>query len=299
MAERLVPTNGVVQQSTSARVGYYAQHQMELLREDMTVLACMRSMCDPHTTEEELMSVLGLFLLGQTFFDRQVANLSGGEKCRLVLASLFLKRCNVLLLDEPTNHLDLESREALASALQHFDGTLVMVAHDRWLLSETGCEIWALDDKGIHEYASFPAYDEARHQLQLEAAAAEKKAAAPVQAAAQAGDSIAAVQTKSLSREEQKRLRREQAEARNALHKKLKPLKDKYAKLEEALNRAMEEEQETEQRLADPETYANKELSTSLLARYNEVKQRTESLFLELEETEGQIKAIEAEAKAD
>ena len=290
MAERLAPTHGVVQRSTSARVGYYAQHQMELLREDMTVLACMRSMSDPHTTEEELMSVLGLFLLGQNFFDRQVSNLSGGEKCRLVLASLFLKRCNVLLLDEPTNHLDLESREALANALKRFEGTLIMVAHDRWLLGETNCEIWALDREGIHDYASFAAYDEARHSLPAQEASGAPKPVQPQQAAQ------SQAQPKSLSREEQKRLRREQAEARNALHKKLKPLKEKYAKLEEELNRAMEEEQETEHKLADPETYADKNLSTTLLARYNELKLLCEKLFLDLEEIEGQIRTIEEEA---
>ena len=290
MAERLAPTHGVVQRSTSARVGYYAQHQMELLREDMTVLACMRSMSDPHTTEEELMSVLGLFLLGQNFFDRQVSNLSGGEKCRLVLASLFLKRCNVLLLDEPTNHLDLESREALANALKRFEGTLIMVAHDRWLLGETNCEIWALDREGIHDYASFAAYDEARHSLPAKEASGAPKPVQPQQAAQ------SQAQPKSLSREEQKRLRREQAEARNALHKKLKPLKEKYAKLEEELNRAMEEEQETEHKLADPETYADKNLSTTLLARYNELKLLCEKLFLDLEELEGQIRTIEEEA---
>ena len=107
-------------------MGYYTQHQMDTLRGDTTVLGEIRRLSDPHTTEEELMSVLGLFMLGQDYFERQVSALSGGEKSRLVLATLFLKRCNFLLLDEPTNHLDLESREALVSALQKFNGTLLM-----------------------------------------------------------------------------------------------------------------------------------------------------------------------------
>ena len=88
------------------RLGYYTQHQMDTLRPDTTVLGEIRRLSDPRTTEEELMSVLGLFLLGQEYFDRQVSKLSGGEKSRLVLASLFLKRCNFLLLDEPTAALD-------------------------------------------------------------------------------------------------------------------------------------------------------------------------------------------------
>ncbi len=286
LAEQISHTGGILQRSASARVGYYAQHQMELLRPGATVLSQIRGMSDPHTTEEELMSVLGLFLLGQPFFDRQVSTLSGGEKCRLVLASLFLRRCNLLLLDEPTNHLDLESREALAAALSHFDGTLVMVAHDRWLLGETGCEIWALDETGLTPYDSFAAYDAVRHAVKPEQTA---KAPQPEPQA----DANRILPRQSLSREEQKRLRREQAEARNALHKKLKPLRTKYARLEEELNAAMNEEQETETRLADPGTYADRELSAKLLARYEELKARSESLLNRLDELETQIAAME------
>ncbi|MDO5535940.1 MAG: ATP-binding cassette domain-containing protein [Desulfovibrionaceae bacterium] len=291
LAERLTQTGGILQRSTSARMGYYAQHQMELLRPGYTVLAQMRSMCDPHTTEEELMSVLGLFLLGQNFFDRQVDSLSGGEKCRLVLASLFLQRCNLLLLDEPTNHLDLESREALANALSHYKGTLVMVAHDRWLLQETGCSIWSLDETGLAEHESFAAYDAARHAAEAAPEPVEAPAAAQASAAATAADGA----RQNLSRDEMKRLKREQAEARNALSKKLKPLREKYAALEKQLDDAMNEEQETEQKLADPETYADKELSGRLLARYNELKDLCDRLVEDLDALESRISALEQE----
>ncbi len=294
LAERLSQTGGRLQRSTSSRVGYYAQHQMELLRPGYTVLAQMRSMADPHTTEEELMSVLGLFLLGQSFFDRQVDSLSGGEKCRLVLASLFLKRCNLLLLDEPTNHLDLESREALCSALSHYTGTLVMVAHDRWLLQETGCSIWALDETGLAEHESFAAYDAARHAQEAAPTPEAKAAAAPARTenAAPASGSEAG---HGLSREEMKRLKREQAEARNALSRRLRPLKEKYAALEGRLDAAMNEQQETEQKLADPATYADKELSSRLLGRYSELKDLCERLLEELDAVETEIAALEKE----
>ena len=300
LAERLVPTGGTIQRSNQARVGYYAQHQMELLREDTTVLAHMRSVSDPRTSEEELMSVLGLFMLGQHFFDRQIGTLSGGEKCRLVLATLFLKRCNVLLLDEPTNHLDLESREALASALDRFQGTLVMVAHDRWLLNETGCTVWALDEEGLREFASFQDYDIARHAKTL-AKDDERGGTAPEVPASPKTpkDTFAESLKTNLSREEQRRLRREQAEARNALHKKLKPLKERYAKKEAELERAMAEEQETETALADPETYANKELSGKLLNRYQELKSLVERLMYELETIEQEMGALEAQARGE
>ncbi len=295
LADKLCLTSGILQRSTSAKVGYYAQHQMELLRPGYTVLAQMRAMSDPHTSEEELMSVLGLFLLGQSFFDRQVDSLSGGEKCRLVLASLFLQRCNLLLLDEPTNHLDLESREALANALSHYQGTLVMVAHDRWLLQETGCTIWAVDEQGITEYDSFASYDAARHALEQNADSADKqpeKEKAAAQPAAAAADQNA-VPRQNLTREEAKKLKREQAEARNALARKLKPLKEKQGALEKELNDVMTEQHETEQKLADPETYADKELSTRLLNRYNELKDRCDFLLEELDTLEGELANLE------
>lgn len=158
LAGQLERCGGNLATASQMRLGYYTQHQMETLRPDTTVLGEIRRLSDPRTTEEELMSVLGLFLLGQEYFDRQISALSGGEKSRLVLASLFLKRCNFLLLDEPTNHLDLESREALVAALQKFTGTLLMVAHDRWLLSQVGAEAWELNSAGLTTYADFNAY---------------------------------------------------------------------------------------------------------------------------------------------
>ena len=239
------------------------------------------------------MSVLGLFLLGQQYFDRQVSALSGGEKSRLVLASLFLKRCNFLLLDEPTNHLDLESREALARALQKFDGTLLMVAHDRWLLSQVGAEAWELDGRGITVYPDFAAYDAARKArlagvsasalLTLDDGDAPAQAAAPAQAKAPA-----------LSREDQKKRKREEAAQRNALHKALKPLQEKYEKLEAELARVLEEQGKTEAELADPEVYADHARSGELLRRFEECRSRGEALVEEMAELEAKLDEVRA-----
>ena len=294
LAGTLERCGGNIVTGTQVRLGYYTQHQMDTLRPDTTVLGEIRRLSDPRTTEEELMSVLGLFLLGQEYFDRQVSALSGGEKSRLVLASLFLKRCNFLLLDEPTNHLDLESREALADALQRFDGTLLMVAHDRWLLSEVGAEAWALDDKGITVYPDFAAYDVARR------AALEEGKAAPAAAAAGAASAPAADASRAgLSRDELKKLKREEAERRNALHKKLKPLQQRYATLETELAARMDEQVEVEQLLADPEVYADAARSTELLKRFNDLKDTVDRLMDEMSAVEEQIAEIEAAHRGD
>lgn len=292
LAGSLERTGGSLVTGSLTRLGYYTQHQMETLRPDTTVLAELRRLSDPRTTEEELMSVLGLFLLGQQYFDRQVSALSGGEKSRLVLASLFLKRCNFLLLDEPTNHLDLESREALARALQKFDGTLLMVAHDRWLLSQVGAEAWELDGRGITVYPDFAAYDAARKArlagVSQSALLSLDGGDAPVQAA-QPAPRVAA-----LSREDQKKRKREEAALRNALHKALKPLQEKYAKLEAELALVLEEQGEAEAQLADPEVYADHARSGELLKRFEECRSRGEALVEEMAELEAKQDEVRA-----
>lgn len=280
LAGSLERTGGSLAMGSLTRLGYYTQHQMETLRPDTTVLAELRRLADPHTTEEELMSVLGLFLLGQAYFDRQVSSLSGGEKSRLVLASLFLRRCNFLLLDEPTNHLDLESREALARALQNFTGTLLMVAHDRWLLSQVGAEAWELDTRGITVHADFAAYDVAR-KARLAGVSASALLSLD-DGAAPAPETGAIPRTPPLSREEQKRRKREEAAQRNALHKALKPLQDTYEKLEAELARVLEEQGTTEAQLADPEVYADHARSDELLRRFEECRARSETLVEEM-----------------
>ena len=274
------------------RMGYYTQHQMDTLRGDTTVLAELRRLSDPRTTEEELMSVLGLFMLGQDYFDRQVSALSGGEKSRLVLATLFLKRCNFLLLDEPTNHLDLESREALVSALQKFNGTLLMVAHDRWLLSQVGAEAWELNEKGLTVFPDFAAYDDNRRARQgttgedeLATSAFGKQAEVPL--------------AQPLSRDEQKRIKREQADKRNALHKELKPLLGRYEALETELAAVLEEQGTVEAQLADPDVYADHARSSELLKTFEACKQRSEAILEEMTVLEDSMAATRAKWNVD
>jgi ATP-binding cassette subfamily F protein 3 len=272
LAGALERTGGSLICAPQTRRGYYAQHQTEILRPDAAVLAEIRRLSDPRSTEEELMSVLGLFLLGQEYFDRQTAALSGGEKSRLVLAGLFLKRCNTLLLDEPTNHLDIESREALVAALRKFSGTLVIIAHDRWLLSQVGTELWELNGNGLTQHEDFAAWDASR-----------KIPGNPVEAPPD-GTAVS-------RREEQKRLRREAAEKRNALHKEIKPLQTRYAALEAELERVLAEQGEVETQLADPRIYADTARSADLLARFEASRREGEDVLSAMAETEEKMAA--------
>lgn len=284
IAGKLEKTDGTISMGSLVRMGYFSQHQLETLNAQGTVLGEIRRLSDPRTTEEELMSVLGLFLLGQGYFDRRVDSLSGGEKSRLTLATLFLSRANFLVLDEPTNHLDLESREALISALDAFEGTVLLVAHDRWLLSAVADEAWALSSKGFTVYEEgFDQYDAAR-KAQNAAASSGSNAVGGI-----GGDTAPA-----LSRDELKRLKREQADQRNALYKKIKPLQEAYAKCEKELEVQCLEQSEVETSLASPDTYADNTLTTSLLKRFGELKESTEALMERMSVMEGDIAVLEA-----
>ncbi len=295
LAGNLERCGGNMVTSSQVRLGYYTQHQMDTLRGDTTVLGEIRRLSDPRTTEEELMSVLGLFMLGQEYFDRQVSGLSGGEKSRLVLASLFLKRCNFLLLDEPTNHLDLESREALVSALQKFTGTLLMVAHDRWLLSQVGAEAWELDKSGLTVFSDFAAYDaERRSRMAGTGQTAPAVSGGLASGRNASGDQAQEASAQNLSREEQKRLKREQAEKRNALHKEIKPLQSKYDALEKELTGVLEKQVTVEAQLADPEVYAEHEKAAELLKSFEACKKRGEDIFEEMTALDERMEAVRA-----
>ncbi|MDD6088517.1 MAG: ATP-binding cassette domain-containing protein [Desulfovibrionaceae bacterium] len=284
LASHLERTGGNFQMGSLVRLGYYSQHQTDILNAENTVLGEIRRLADPHMTEEELMSVLGLFLLGQPFFDRTVSSLSGGERSRLVLASLFLKRANFLILDEPTNHLDLESREALIEALHSFDGTVLLVAHDRYFLSEVTEEAWAVSEKGITVYErGFAQYDAAR----LAAAESRSEKNERNQATQQS-------QVRILDREELKKLKREQGERRNELYKRIRPLRDRYAELEKELEALLQEQSELESKIADPETYADG-YPAELIQHFEAVKADSEQMFEELSGLEEQIESLEAQ----
>ncbi|NCB21557.1 MAG: ABC transporter ATP-binding protein [Deltaproteobacteria bacterium] len=299
LAGTLARRGGNMVTAPQMRMGYYTQHQMDTLRGDTTVLAELRRLSDPRTTEEELMSVLGLFMLGQDYFDRQVSALSGGEKSRLVLATLFLKRCNFLLLDEPTNHLDLESREALVSALQKFNGTLLMVAHDRWLLSQVGAEAWELNEKGLTVFADFAAYDDNRRARQGATGEDEHATSVAGGQAGARGKQVDMPLAQPLSRDEQKRVKREQADKRNALHKELKPLLGRYEAFETELAAVLEEQGTVEAQLADPDIYADHARSSELLKTFEACKQRSEAILEEMTVLEDSMAATRAKWNVD
>ncbi|MGR3809909.1 ABC-F family ATP-binding cassette domain-containing protein [Jiulongibacter sp. NS-SX5] len=130
---------------------FYAQHQLESLHINETLLDELRY-ADPTRSETELRSVLGCFLFGGEDVFKKIKVLSGGEKSRVALAKVLISEANFLLLDEPTNHLDMQSVSILVQALQQYEGTYVVVSHDRHFVSQVANKIWYIEDEEIKVY---------------------------------------------------------------------------------------------------------------------------------------------------
>jgi ATP-binding cassette subfamily F protein 3 len=230
----------------------------------------------PDVREQELRNFLGSFNFGGDMVTSKIAPFSGGEKARLALALIVWQRPNLLLLDEPTNHLDLETREALTMALAQFEGTLVLVSHDRHLLRATTDQFMIVAEGKLQAFDGD--LDDYRDWL-FKTKLAEKSAAP-------ASDATTQTEQPSVDRKEQRRLEAEERQRLGALRK---PIENRVKKLEEQMAKLQEKKAAVDARLADPAIYdaANKEeLKTLLLAQADCAKQleQVESDWLEQQE---------------
>ncbi|HJU71566.1 MAG TPA: ATP-binding cassette domain-containing protein [Paucimonas sp.] len=266
IAGELAPLAGEAHTGKGLSVGYFAQHQVEMLRHDESPLWHLAKIA-PTVREQELRNFLGGFNFPGTMVTSKIAPFSGGEKARLALALIVWQRPNLLLLDEPTNHLDLETREALTEALAQFEGTLVLVSHDRHLLRATTDQFIIVADGRLQPFDGD--LDDYRDWLFKTKLAAGKSgsgtAALPsnaVKAAATA--SAAGPAASNIDRREQKRAA---AEDRQRLAALRKPIESRIKRLEEQIARQQEKKAAIDAQLADPSIYdhANKEKLKSLI----------------------------------
>ncbi len=145
LANELQPQSGHVRRTSKLDVGYFAQDQFDLLEPSRTAFQHLAALI-PDASDAKVRGHLGRFGLEQAKGDTRIENLSGGEKARLVLASITTKAPQMLLLDEPTNHLDIDAREALIQALNAFEGAVVIVSHDPHLVSLVADRLWLIKD---------------------------------------------------------------------------------------------------------------------------------------------------------
>ena len=227
----ITPSGGSLTLGYNIKVGYYDQENRGLSN-NKTVFEEMRDEY-PDKKDVELRSTLALFLFGADDMDKSISTLSGGERARLTLAKLILKKVNLLVMDEPTNHLDIGSAEALENALLAFEGTIVAVSHDRYFINRIATRIIELDpyrDNGMVSYAleeydeAFEAYLKLRERVKADAVQASLIQDEPV----------------SDAKLEYERRKKENADKR-ALERKIQKAEKRIAELEAESERLNEE----------------------------------------------------------
>ncbi|MBT9483185.1 ABC-F family ATP-binding cassette domain-containing protein [Sediminibacterium sp.] len=263
---------------------FYAQHQLEALTMTNNILEELQG-CGSKKNDVELRSLLGSFLFSGEDVDKKIRVLSGGEKARVALAKTIVSRGNFLILDEPTNHLDMHSVELLAEALNKYEGSYILVSHDRYFISKTANKIWEIVDHQIKEfkgsYQEWVDWNE-RMEKQRKANIGESKEIIkpaikkePVKAADPVVKNV-----QPINKELQKELQKQQK---------------RLSQIEESLSKAQEEQKKIEIEMGNPATYTNKSQFAELEIAYKEVKERISSLNKEYEQLFEQV--IELEAK--
>ena len=234
---------------------FYAQHQLEALNLNNSILQEMKD-CGSQQTEQQLRNVLGCFLFGGDDIDKKIKILSGGEKARIALAKTMISKANFLLLDEPTNHLDMNSVELLINALNQYEGSYILVSHDRYFVSKTANKIWEIEDHQIKEYKG-PYEEWATWKAQKEKITKEVKPA-PTKII----EPVATTPKTAIDKEKNKEIQKQQ--------KLCKQLEEKIATQQQG-------KAALESLLAHPETYSNKEAFVETEKAY---KQAAETLAI-------------------
>lgn len=257
--DKLKPDSGVKVLGANVNVGYYDQEQSNL-HLDKTIID---EVWDdfPEMTTTQLRTALGSFLFKGDDVFKEINKLSGGEKCRINLLKLMLSKSNLLLLDEPTNHLDIPSREALEEAILSYDGTLIVISHDRYFLNKVIHRILELQESGVNEYlGNYNYYTEKKQNPQRFEAYEEQ----------------ANGKTKTQINEEKKKKKALEKEAK-AKQKELKALEDEISKKEEELSGLQED-------LCKEEIYSNPSESERVNKEIKSLQETIDSLYEKWEE---------------
>jgi ATP-binding cassette, subfamily F, member 3 len=270
IAGELQPLTGDARLGKGLSIGYFAQHQVDMLRHDESPLWHLVKLA-PTTREQELRNFLGGFNFPGDMVTSKIAPFSGGEKARLALALIVWQRPNLLLLDEPTNHLDLETREALTMALAQFEGTLVLVSHDRHLLRATTDQFMIVADGRLQPFdGDLDDYKDwlfktklGKADVALPSTSTDRPPEAPI-----------------LSKEDRQERKRIEAEERQRLSARKKPIETRIKRLEEQMAKLTAQKESIDARLHDPSIYddANKDKLKKLILDQAYVARELEQL---------------------
>jgi len=288
---------GQITEGKGLNIGYFAQQELDVLRPADTPLEHMIRLvrdCTAQgrlsgqaTREQDLRSFLGSFNFTGDQVKQSVGSMSGGEKARLVLCMIVWQRPNLLLLDEPTNHLDLATREALSVALNEFEGTVMLVSHDRALLRAVCDEFWLVSRGGIEPFDGD--LDDYQRYL-LDVAKQSREAQRQEQRGQQAAPPPAAVVPKSAEPSRTPEQKRQDAQRRQQLAEKTRPLKKELEQTEKRMALLSQEKTRLEAAMSQPASPADIAESGRRLKAVNDENDALEARWLELHEA---IEAVE------
>ncbi|MFW5761745.1 MAG: ribosomal protection-like ABC-F family protein [Cyclobacteriaceae bacterium] len=232
-------------------VAFYAQHQLEALHLNNEILEELKQ-AGSNKSEQELRNVLGSFLFTGDDVFKKIKVLSGGEKSRIALAKTLISEANFLILDEPTNHLDIQSVNILIQALQQYEGSYIIVSHDRYFISQTANKIWYIEDKDVKEYPG--TYDEFVYWT-------DKKQ-----------PNISSKEDENKQEKKPKKPTRDEAEYKEIKNQR-KKLEKELESVEEQIMKLEEKKKQLEAELALPEVYADVDKMLEVNQAYEKVKQ--------------------------
>lgn len=264
--------DGKIEDGYNLKKSFYAQHQLESLNVNNTILQELQDF-DMKQTENYVRTVAGAFLFGGEDAFKPIKVLSGGEKARVALGKLVLSRANFLILDEPTNHLDILSVNVLIKVLQEYEGTFITVSHDRFFISEIANKIWWIEDGKIKEYPG--TYSEYEYWRTNQAAKEkEEKKVKPAEKPAE--------------------VKPPRNTGSDDMAKRKKKLTQKLRQLEEKIEMLKKQKQEGEAKLALPSVYGDTKLFAETLSVFNAVSSQLESLNTEWVQVAEEIEKADA-----
>ncbi len=273
MIDQSEPFEGKFEDGYNVVKAFYAQHQLESLHLENTLLQELQE-CAPDQTDTTLRTLLGAFLFKNDDVFKKIKVLSGGEKSRVALAKTILTKANFMLLDEPTNHLDIQSVNILIQVLQKFKGSYIIVSHDRFFLAEVANKIWYIENKQLKVYpGTYAEYEEWMEKKALEKSINKVKAA----------PSLPKVEKEKNNTPNPEKEKKKQ-------HQKLSHT---VKTLEQQLEEMKAEKENLMTEMSDPGNYGGTGKGTELQARFNLLEKSLQKLQSEWEQAFSQMIELE------